>query len=101
RAWGSRFPVLTIRDQVAAEVALADALGISRWAAVIGGSLGGLRALEWGVGHPDRVGALLLLACCAATSAEQIAWSSPQLLAIRTDPGWRGGDYHDAAPGAG
>ena len=55
RPWGSRFPLITVRDQVAAEVALADALGIDRWAAVVGGSMGGMRALEWMVGHPDRV----------------------------------------------
>jgi homoserine O-acetyltransferase len=101
RPWGSRFPVLTIRDQVAAELALADTLGISSWAAVIGGSMGGLRALEWAVESPDRVRALLLLACTAATTAEQIAWSAPQLQAIRDDPGWRGGDYHDAPAGTG
>jgi homoserine O-acetyltransferase len=101
RPWGSRFPFLTVRDQVAAEVALADALGIPGWAVVIGGSMGGFRALEWAVGHPDRVRALLLLACTAATSAEQIAWTAPQLHAIRADPGWRGGDYHDAPDGSG
>lgn len=96
RPWGSRFPFVTVRDQVVAEVALADALGIACWAAVVGGSMGGFRALEWAVGQPDRVRRLLLLACTAATSAEQIAWSAPQLLAIRADPGWRGGDYHNA-----
>lgn len=101
RPWGSRFPFLTVRDQVAAEVALADALGIASWAAVIGGSMGGMRALEWAVGYPDRVRGLLLLACPAAASAEQIAWTVPQLHAIRADPGWRGGDYHRSPPGAG
>jgi len=101
RPWGSRFPFLTIRDQVAAEVALADALGVPRWAAVVGGSMGGMRALEWAVSCPGRVAGLLLLACPAAASAEQIAWSAPQLQAIRSDPGWRGGDYHDAPPGHG
>lgn len=101
RAWGSRFPFLTIRDQVAAEVFLADALGIPQWTVVVGGSMGGMRALEWAVGFPERVRALLLLACPAAASADQIGWTAPQLHAIRADPGWRGGDYHDAAPGAG
>ena len=100
-AWGSRFPFLTVRDQVRAEVALADALSITSWAAVIGGSMGGMRALEWAVGHPGRVAALLLLACNAASSAEQIAWTAPQIHAIRADPGWRGGDYHDAPAGQG
>lgn len=102
RPWGSRFPFLTIRDQVRAEAVLADALGITSWAAVIGGSMGGMRALEWAVSYPDRVQALLLLACTAASSAEQIAWTAPQLHAIRADPGWLGGDYYnDATPGGG
>ena len=51
--WATRFPYLTIRDQVAAQVLLADALGITRWGAVIGGSMGGMHALEWAVGHPS------------------------------------------------
>ncbi|MYW02463.1 homoserine O-acetyltransferase [Streptomyces sp. SID3343] len=94
RAWGSRFPRLTIRDQVAAEAATADVLGIGRWAAVVGGSMGGMRAVEWAVTHPARVGALFLVATTAAASAEQIAWCSTQVRAIRDDPGWAGGDYH-------
>jgi homoserine O-acetyltransferase len=53
-----------------------------------------MRALEWAVSTPDRVEALLVLAAPAQSSAEQIAWSSPQLHAIRSDPGWHGGDYH-------
>lgn len=101
RRWGGAFPFLTQADQVAAEASLADALGIGRWAAVVGGSMGGMRALEWAVGRPERVGALLLLATTAAASAEQIGWASVQLHAIRSDPRWRGGDYHDAGPGGG
>jgi homoserine O-acetyltransferase len=95
RRWGSRFPGLTVRDHVAAEVALADALGIDAWACVVGGSMGGMRALEWAVTHPDRVHGLFVLAAPAATSADQIAWCAPQLAAIRDDPHWHGGDYHD------
>ncbi|WP_409490391.1 homoserine O-acetyltransferase [Amycolatopsis sp. cmx-11-12] len=98
--WGSRFPAVTVRDQVAAEVTLADALGIDRWAAVLGGSMGGMRALEWAVSEPDRVAALLVLVSTAQASADQIAWAAPQLHAIRSDPGWHGGDYHDI-PGGG
>lgn len=94
RAWGSRFPYLTVRDQVDAEVALADHLGIDRWAAVLGGSMGGMRSLEWAVGLPDRVAAVLVLAAPARSSADQIAWSRPQLVAIESDPGWHGGDYY-------
>ncbi len=101
RPWGGAFPRLTQRDQVRAESGLADALGIGRWALVIGGSMGGMRALEWAVGEPRRVAALLLLACPAAASADQIAWATAQVHAIRADPHWRGGDYHDAGPGRG
>ncbi|WP_246633589.1 homoserine O-acetyltransferase MetX, partial [Pseudonocardia nigra] len=101
RPWGSRFPLVTARDTVAAEAALADALGIDRWACVLGGSMGGMRALEWAATEPDRVERLLLLASPAATSADQIGWAQPQLAAIRADAGWRGGDYYDAGPGEG
>jgi homoserine O-acetyltransferase len=99
--WGSRFPLVTPRDTVTAETVLADALGVERWACVIGGSMGGMRALEWAATAPDRVERLMVLAAPAVTSAEQIAWAACQLAAIRADPGWRGGDYYDAAPGEG
>ncbi|MFE2298753.1 homoserine O-acetyltransferase [Streptomyces sp. NPDC059445] len=99
RRWGGDFPFLTQRDQVAAEAGLADALGIDRWALVVGGSMGGMRALEWAVSYPERTGALLVLATTAAASAEQIAWADVQLRAIRSDPNWRGGHYHDSGPG--
>lgn len=101
RPWGSRFPRTTVRDQVAAELSLADGLGVRRWAAVVGGSMGGMRALEWAVGHPDRVAGLAVVASTAAASAEQIALCTTQLHAVRSDPHWRGGDYHDAPPGLG
>jgi homoserine O-acetyltransferase len=94
RPWGSRFPFLTVRDQVEAEARLADRLGIDSWASVIGGSMGGMRVLEWAVTHPDRVRTALVLASSAWATAEQIAWCQPQLLAIRSDPAWHGGDYH-------
>ncbi|MFD5492451.1 homoserine O-acetyltransferase, partial [Streptomyces sp. NPDC127091] len=99
RRWGGAFPYLTQRDQVAAEARLADALGVQRWALVVGGSMGGMRAVEWAVTHPERTGALLLLATAAAASGEQIAWSTLQLQAIRSDPHWHGGDYHDTGRG--
>ncbi len=101
RPWGSRFPRITVRDQVAVEVAFADALGIDRWAAMVGGSMGGMRALEWAVAHPSRVGAALLLATGAAVTPDQIGTQSTQVLAIRSDPRWRGGDYYDAPAGQG
>ena len=95
RPWGSRFPEVTIGDQVRAEVALADALDIDRWALVIGGSMGGMRTLEWAVGWPDRVARAAVIATCAAASADQIAWAYPQLLAVRCDPHFAEGDYYD------
>nr|WP_298806619.1 homoserine O-acetyltransferase [uncultured Pseudokineococcus sp.] len=101
RPWGSRFPATTVRDQVAAEAALADALGVRAWALVLGGSMGGMRALEWAVDRPERVRRLLVLASCAASSADQIAWSAAQLAAVEGDAGWAGGDYHGAADGEG
>lgn len=102
RPWGSRFPLVTLRDAVAAELRLADALGIGRWHSVIGGSMGGARALEWAATAPDRVRRCLCVAACAASTAEQIALGQAQLLAIRQDAAFAGGDYYDgAAPQAG
>ena len=93
RPWGSRFPRITTRDQVTAELALADQLGIDSWALVIGGSAGGMRAVEWAVSAPERVQRLLLLATTAAASADQIAWCRAQIRAITSDPAWAGGDF--------
>lgn len=99
RPWGSRFPFITIRDQVAAEARLADALGVTSWAAVVGGSMGGMRVLEWAVSHPGRVRRAVVLASTAYATADQIAWAQPQLLAIRADPAFHGGDYYDHGVG--
>jgi homoserine O-acetyltransferase len=101
RPYGSRFPFITTRDQVAAEAALADRLGIERWALVVGGSMGGMRALEWAVTEPHRVERLLVLASTPYASGDQIAWCAPQLAAIRADDRYRGGDYYDAPAGQG
>ncbi|MGW0041797.1 homoserine O-acetyltransferase MetX [Rhodococcus sp. NPDC003348] len=94
RPWGSRFPAISIRDQVAAEVALADRLGIERFAAVLGGSMGGMRTLEWIVGQPERVAAALVLAVGARATADQIGTQTTQIAAVTSDPDWLGGDYH-------
>jgi homoserine O-acetyltransferase/O-succinyltransferase len=94
RPFGSRFPIITIRDQVAIEVALSDQLSIERWSAVIGGSMGGMRVLEWCVVQPDRVQRAVVLAVDAAASADQIALCSLQIRAIRSDPAFMGGDYY-------
>jgi homoserine O-acetyltransferase/O-succinyltransferase len=95
RPWGSRFPFVTVRDQVAAEAALADSLGVQRWHAVLGGSMGGMRAVEWAATHPTRVAHALVIASSGYATADQIAWAQPQLLAIRSDPAFRGGDYYN------
>jgi homoserine O-acetyltransferase len=102
RPWGSRFPRITIRDQVVVEARLADELGIARYAAVLGGSMGGMRVLEWLLLYPDRVAAALVLATGAAATADQLGTQTAQLIAIRNDPDWLGGDYdHQAGPVAG
>jgi homoserine O-acetyltransferase len=93
--YGSTFPIVTIRDQVAVEAALADELGINTWAAVIGGSMGAMRALEWCVEYPDRVERAVVVAVSAAASAEQIALCSLQIRAIESDPAFVGGDYYN------
>lgn len=103
KPYGSRFPLVTVRDQVDADIAALAALGITQVAAVVGGSMGGARALEWIVGHPDRVRAGLLLAVGARATGDQIGTQSTQIAAIKADPNWQGGDYHETgrAPDAG
>jgi homoserine O-acetyltransferase/O-succinyltransferase len=93
--FGSRFPSITVRDQVSPEVGLANWLGVEAWHAVIGGSMGGMRALEWAVEYPERVARLVVLAVGAASTAEEIALSRLQIRAIKADPNFRGGDYYD------
>jgi homoserine O-acetyltransferase len=99
RPYGSRFPVTTIRDQVDVEAALADQLGIGAWYSVIGGSMGGMRALEWVVKYRDRVRGAVIVACGAAATAQQIALCSLQIRAIEADSQFAGGDYYDSDDG--
>ena len=94
KPWGSRFPLISVRDQVEADVAALAALGITDVAAVLGGSMGGARALEWMISHPARVGSGLLLAVGARATADQIGTQCTQIAAIKADPNWQGGDYH-------
>ncbi len=98
RPYGSRFPVVTIRDQVAVETALADHLGVARFAAVVGGSMGGMRALEWVLGYPERVARAVVVAAGAAGTADQIALCSLQVRAIQADPHYANGDYYGGTP---
>ena len=99
--YGSRFPVVTIRDMVRAQARLADHLGVRRWHSVIGGSMGGMQVLEWAVTFPDRVRSIVPIASCLEASAQQIAWESIGRRAILHDPNFRGGDYYDAPAGEG
>ncbi|MGH9186914.1 MAG: homoserine O-acetyltransferase family protein, partial [Acidimicrobiales bacterium] len=101
RPYASRFPVVTIRDWVRTQSALADHLGVRRWRTVVGGSMGGMMVLEWAVMYPDRVASIVPIACCVAATAQQIGWWSTGRKVIRMDPRWRGGEYYDAAPGDG
>ncbi|MGI8939701.1 MAG: homoserine O-acetyltransferase MetX [Iamia sp.] len=99
--YGPTFPVVTVRDMVRTQARLADALGIHAWAAVVGGSMGGMQVLEWGVMFPDRVRALVPIATCTEATAQQIAYWSTGRRAIALDPAWNSGDYYDAPPGQG
>ncbi|EUA44077.1 homoserine O-acetyltransferase [Mycobacterium xenopi 3993] len=83
KPWGSRFPKITVRDQVEADVAALAALGITEVAAVLGGSMGGARALEWIVSHPDQVGSALLLAVSARPPPTKSAPRAPRLRLSR------------------
>lgn len=99
REWGSRFPYLTVRDQTTALKALADHLGIDRWAAIVGGSAAGMAALEYAITYPDNVERVGLLATTAVTSADQISLNRLQIEAIQMDPHFNGGDYYDEDEG--
>jgi homoserine O-acetyltransferase/O-succinyltransferase len=93
--------MVTIRDMVRTQAALADHLRVDRWLAVVGGSMGGMQVLEWAVMFPDRVKAIAAVATTPAATAQQIAFSSIQRHAIATDPGWHGGEFYDAMDGDG
>jgi homoserine O-acetyltransferase len=97
--YGSRFPSLTIRDMVAAEVAFSDGLGIKKYQLAVGPSLGGMRSLEWAVQLPHRVGAICTIGSSAVATGDQIGTCSIQIRAIKSDPHFYGGDYYDKPEG--
>jgi homoserine O-acetyltransferase/O-succinyltransferase len=101
KPFGSAWPRVSVRDQVEVERRLARILGIRRFAAVVGGSMGGMRALEWLVTNPDTVASGVLLATAATASADQIATQTAQIQAITADVHWAGGDYYGAGVGEG
>lgn len=101
REYGSRFPYLTIRDQVAAQKAFGDVIGISHWHAIIGGSMGGMHVLEWALEYPDAMSNIAIIAAPPASTADQIALNSVQIEAIKIDPQFNKGNYYDAKAGFG
>ena len=101
KEYGARFPYITIRDQVSAQVELSKQLGIKKWKAIVGGSMGGMQVLEWAIEHPDAMAKIAVLAAPAFSNADQIALNSVQLEAIKADPAFNEGDYYDAAAGKG
>src|SRR5437763_10235749 len=100
RPYGADFPLVTVEDWVDAQARLADHLGVERWAAVMGGSLGGMQALAWATRFPSRIRHALVIAAAPNLSAENIAFNEVARQAILTDPDFHGGDYyaHRATP---
>lgn len=94
KPYGANFPVLTVEDWVDAQARLADALEIDRFAAVMGGSLGGMQALSWTMQYPDRVRHAVIIASTARLSAQNIAFNDVARQAILTDPDFHGGDFY-------
>jgi homoserine O-acetyltransferase len=92
--WGSQFPVVTVEDWVKSQALLADYLGIEQLAAVIGGSLGGMQALQWTIAYPERVRHALVIASAPNLTAQNIAFNEVARQAIITDPEFNGGDYY-------
>ncbi len=95
RVYGSDFPVVTVEDWVNSQALLADRLGISQWAAVIGGSLGGMQALQWSISYPERLRHCLAIASAPKLSAQNIAFNEVARQAILTDPDYHGGHFQE------
>lgn len=98
RAYGMRFPFVGVGDMVEAQIRLIEQLGIDVLHAVVGGSMGGMQAIEWSLRRPGRVRKVVGCATCAAHSAMQIGFNEASRQAIMRDPKWRGGDYGDDPP---
>ena len=95
KPWGADFPVVTVEDWVAAQARLADHLGIERFAAVMGGSLGAMQALQWSLSFPQRVRHSIVIAATPRLSAQNIAFNEVARQAIMTDPDFHGGHYYE------
>lgn len=94
KPYGASFPMITVEDWVESQARLADLLGICQFAAVIGGSLGGMQALQWSLAYPERVRHVLAIACAPRLTAQNIAFNDVARNAILTDPDFHGGDYY-------
>jgi len=94
RPWGAAFPVVTVDDWVEAQARLATWLGIERFAAVMGGSLGAMQALQWAISQPERVRHSIVIAAAPRLSAQNIAFNEVARQAITTDPDFHGGNYY-------
>ncbi|MGZ5817130.1 MAG: homoserine O-succinyltransferase MetX, partial [Burkholderiaceae bacterium] len=103
KPYGANFPVVTVEDWVHAQARLADALGIHQFAAVMGGSLGGMQALAWSLMYPERIRHCVVIAAAPKLSAQNIAFNDVARQAIMTDPDFHGGDYyaHHVVPKSG
>lgn len=101
--WGPDFPIVTVRDWVRSQDRLRDRLGIPRWQAVIGGSLGGMQALQWGIDLPERVAHVVAIAAAPRLSTQNIAFNEVARQAILTDPEFHEGHYlkHGVRPARG
>ena len=95
KPYGADFPVLTVEDWVHSQARLADRLGIQQWAAIVGGSLGGMQALQWTITYPDRVRHCVDIASAPRLSAQNIAFNEVARQAILTDPEFHGGSFQD------
>ena len=94
KPYGAAFPVVTVEDWVAAQARLADKLGVNRFAAVMGGSLGGMQALAWSMMYPERLGHCVVIASTPKLSAQNIAFNDVARQAILSDPDYHGGDFY-------
>jgi homoserine O-acetyltransferase len=94
KPYGASFPVVTVEDWVDTQARLADRLGIERFAAVMGGSLGGMQALAWATRYPERIGHSVAIATTPKLSAQNIAFNDVARTAIQSDPDFHGGDYY-------
>ncbi len=97
KPYGSSFPEITVRDIVQVQKLLLEHLGVERLAAVIGGSLGGMQVIEWGISYPDAVDRCICIASGVSVSAQALAFDLVARDAILSDPNWAGGDYYDRA----